>query len=62
MNQALIRYLRFHCAFPGAALEHRREGIVAVAAIQEHASLAWTSNPNLRPRRKQLTRAGEERF
>lgn len=40
MTKPLIRYLRLFCAFPGATLESRRDGVVAVAAIHESAALA----------------------
>ena len=40
MSQTLIRYLRLHCATPMATPELHRDGILAVAAINERAELA----------------------
>lgn len=40
MTKPVIRYLRLFCSHPGAEAETRRDGVVAVAAIYEHAALA----------------------
>ena len=40
MGNWIIRYLRLHCAFPGAKPVAGKDGVVAVAAINESAGLA----------------------
>ena len=40
MSQTLIRYLRLYCATPDAMPERHRDGVLAVAAVNERAELA----------------------
>ena len=40
MSKMAIRYLRLHCQHPGARPETHKDGVLAVAAVHEQASLA----------------------